>query len=206
MTTRSVFAAGAFEALPTREVDKQIAPVELYGGSVVPLEQAAERNDVSPIIRRFGTWAVTEYGVECLISYYAIPKERLDEDDWLYHLCGKAGDRGWADYWDVWSALRFGRKYFKTPRRKPVEPTQAPEPTMIARERHTARRKLSHRVRFLVMKRDGYRCQFCGRMANDGVQLDIDHIVPRAKGGSDRADNLQVLCSPCNNGKRTDEQ
>lgn len=26
---------------------------------------------------------------------------------------------------------------------------------------------------------------------------DVDHIVPKAKGGADQLDNLQALCAPC---------
>lgn len=31
--------------------------------------------------------------------------------------------------------------------------------------------------------------------------MDVDHILPRAKGGTDHADNLQLLCSGCNRSK-----
>jgi len=45
-------------------------------------------------------------------------------------------------------------------------------------------------------------CQFCGS-TND---LQIDHILPKAKGGSDIEGNLQVLCAKCNNKKRDNIQ
>jgi 5-methylcytosine-specific restriction enzyme A len=32
--------------------------------------------------------------------------------------------------------------------------------------------------------------------------LTVDHIVPKAKGGSDGYDNLRVLCRSCNSAKR----
>ena len=31
--------------------------------------------------------------------------------------------------------------------------------------------------------------------------MDVDHILPRSKGGTDHADNLQLLCSGCNRSK-----
>ena len=31
--------------------------------------------------------------------------------------------------------------------------------------------------------------------------MDVDHILPRAKGGTDHPDNLQLLCSGCNRSK-----
>lgn len=36
-----------------------------------------------------------------------------------------------------------------------------------------------------------------------GVFLSIDHIVPRAKGGTGVRQNLRVLCTPCNSEKGT---
>src|SRR5574343_1443762 len=39
---------------------------------VLPVEEALKRHEVSPVVKRFGTWAVTSYGVECLATYYPI--------------------------------------------------------------------------------------------------------------------------------------
>jgi len=61
------------------------------------------------------------------------------------------------------------------------------------------RKALSVRKRFLVFKRDRYRCRICGR---SGVELEVDHILAVAQGGTDRLDNLQTLCFDCNRGKR----
>jgi hypothetical protein len=53
-----------------------------------------------------------------------------------------------------------------------------------------------------ILKRDLWTCRSCGRSANkDGVCLEIDHILPRSKGGSNDSSNLQVLCKKCNSGK-----
>lgn len=57
--------------------------------------------------------------------------------------------------------------------------------------------------RFQILKRDGYRCQLCGRSAEDGVKLEVDHKTPRAKGGSNDQSNLWTLCYDCNRGKHT---
>lgn len=55
--------------------------------------------------------------------------------------------------------------------------------------------------RFAILKRDGYRCQLCGRSARDGVTLEIDHKIARSKGGTNDPSNLWTLCATCNNGK-----
>jgi hypothetical protein len=58
-------------------------------------------------------------------------------------------------------------------------------------------------LRFLVLKRDGFRCVACGRSpATDaGVELEIDHRQPWSDGGPTIAENLQTLCFNCNRGK-----
>jgi hypothetical protein len=58
---------------------------------------------------------------------------------------------------------------------------------------------VSDSVRYDVLKRDR-RCQLYGAGPGDDV-LEVDHIVPRSKGGSNEAENLQVLCRACNRGK-----
>lgn len=53
-----------------------------------------------------------------------------------------------------------------------------------------------------VLARDKWKCLSCGRSAReDGVLLEVDHIIPRSKGGSDDMINLQTLCKKCNIGK-----
>ncbi len=53
-----------------------------------------------------------------------------------------------------------------------------------------------------VFARDGYTCQYCGRL---DVALTIDHIVPKSAGGSSDWDNVVTCCIRCNNlkGNRT---
>lgn len=58
------------------------------------------------------------------------------------------------------------------------------------------------KLRFRILKRDDYRCQLCGRTARDGVKLEVDHKLARAKHGSDESTNLWTLCFQCNRGKR----
>lgn len=64
-------------------------------------------------------------------------------------------------------------------------------------------RKLASR--FVILQRDKFRCRLCGVAASDGthVRLEVDHIIPRKKGGKDTAENKWVLCFECNRGKGT---
>jgi len=68
-------------------------------------------------------------------------------------------------------------------------------------EEKPKRQPIKPSLRFEILKRDDYRCQMCGVTAKDGATLEIDHIHPVSKGGTNEPDNLQVLCRDCNAGK-----
>jgi diadenosine tetraphosphate (Ap4A) HIT family hydrolase/5-methylcytosine-specific restriction endonuclease McrA len=59
-------------------------------------------------------------------------------------------------------------------------------------------------LRFLVLKAAGGRCQLCGISAKERP-LDVDHIIPRSRGGKTELANLQALCSKCNRSKRNQD-
>lgn len=58
-------------------------------------------------------------------------------------------------------------------------------------------------IRYKALKRDGGKCQLCGRSAHDGNVMNVDHIKPRRKYPHLALDlnNLQTLCASCNWGK-----
>lgn len=60
------------------------------------------------------------------------------------------------------------------------------------------RGRVSNKMRFAVMERDGYRCCHCGRAEGTAGDLEIDHIIPISKGGKSTFENLQTLCHRCN--------
>lgn len=60
------------------------------------------------------------------------------------------------------------------------------------------RGRVSNKMRFSIYDRDGHRCIKCKRHTND---LEIDHIIPIAKGGKSEYNNLQTLCKRCNKNK-----
>lgn len=68
---------------------------------------------------------------------------------------------------------------------------------------HLTPRDPNLKLKFLVMKRDNFKCCMCGRSpaTTIGLELHIDHIVPWSKGGETVLNNLQTLCSDCNLGK-----
>lgn len=60
-----------------------------------------------------------------------------------------------------------------------------------------------HKVRYLALRKYGFKCLSCNRSRQDGVILHVDHVKPRSKYPelSLDLDNLQVLCHSCNYGK-----
>jgi hypothetical protein len=89
-----------------------------------------------------------------------------------------------------------------------------PDPDLLLMALHMGRRffvgvlemakkrtALTKKIRFEVFKRDKFTCQYCGRMAPD-VVLNVDHIHPVAKGGTDEIVNLVTSCHACNAGKK----
>lgn len=60
---------------------------------------------------------------------------------------------------------------------------------------------ISKRLRFAILERDGFTCRYCGRRPPD-VTLEVDHVAPKSRGGSNHPSNLVAACYECNRGKR----
>ena len=54
--------------------------------------------------------------------------------------------------------------------------------------------EFSESMKRAIIRRDGYKCVFCGVGESDGVTLCVDHIRPKSRGGSNSVDNGQTLC------------
>ena len=55
------------------------------------------------------------------------------------------------------------------------------------------------RIRLAVLERDGWRCTRCGCVLTPGTgSATVDHIIPRANGGTHALDNLRAMCNHCN--------
>jgi hypothetical protein len=69
--------------------------------------------------------------------------------------------------------------------------------------KHRTARDPGWRLRFLVMRRDSFRCRLCGGSpaTDPRTKLVIDHVVPWSHGGETVYENLQTLCEKCNGGR-----
>jgi len=71
----------------------------------------------------------------------------------------------------------------------------------IWEHRRKNRRPVPGSTRYEVLKRANGRCELCG-ISKDLKALEVDHIVPKNKGGEDSINNYQALCYSCNSNKR----
>ena len=72
--------------------------------------------------------------------------------------------------------------------------------TAFAKEQRTL---MTKKLRELIKSRDNFTCCNCGNSVyiEPNLLLEIDHIIPVAKGGRTVEDNLQTLCWKCNRAK-----
>ncbi len=79
-----------------------------------------------------------------------------------------------------------------------AERVSVPEPSVVRLVRYV-RVPYNYRVavnRRTVFARDGGKCQYCGASAEN-----LDHVIPRSKGGPHTWENVVAACRPCNTRK-----
>lgn len=82
-------------------------------------------------------------------------------------------------------------------KRRQIDTAQANFAMGNAPRAASGRRAIPDDVKVYVMRRDGGSCRACGST----TELQYDHIIPLALGGSNNEENLQILCGPCNRSK-----
>jgi len=108
-------------------------------------------------------------------------------------------------------SLKAKVKYIKKHRRNPISdqcylPIDHPVIMGIMKDRGIVGKRELHtrqwkRQRELVLTRDCYECAYCGEPATE-----VDHIIPRAKGGGHELENLVACCKRCNGRKGSRSQ
>ena len=97
-----------------------------------------------------------------------------------------------------------GERVLRTPRE------EFPVPSVVRRRSYVnvrQRRQSSGMKRVRIYMRDQFRCQYCGERKNP-VELTLDHILPRSRGGDSTQINVVTACVRCNQrkGNRTPEE
>jgi len=168
------------------------------------------------LTRRFGSWfkCLELAGLKRTRSKLNIPNEELFEN--LMEVWTKLGQQ--PKYDDMLKPLskfcsgtyeyRFGtwRKALESFVKYMNEGEIEVEPKYLKSKpvrRHKTQRNINIRLRFIVLRRDNFKCKICGKSpaTDPTIELHVDHILAWAKGGETIIDNLQTLCSVCNIGK-----
>lgn len=171
----------------------------------------------STIIRKFGTWnnVLNLLNIPLNNTFYSDqdfidnikdvwlkkgkqPTRRDMDDRTLSHISSNAYLRKYGTWHN---ALETFVKYITDTEDPSLENEEAHlnTPCQVI---HKTKREPSDRLKIQVLMRDGNRCKLCGIKCNDGLHnIHFDHIIPWSKGGETTLDNLQVLCSACNEAK-----
>ena len=78
-------------------------------GEEISVKEAMKRFGVDSIIKRFGAWVVTDYGIECLARSYPIELHRVEENDWLSHM----REKRWVNMEDFTMAFVYAESLFQ---------------------------------------------------------------------------------------------
>ena len=57
------------------------------------------------------------------------------------------------------------------------------------------------RSKAFLLRRQKGKCSLCGLYFREGDRLELDHILPKSNGGTNRRDNLQLLHKHCHHNK-----
>jgi hypothetical protein len=170
------------------------------------------------IVRRFGSWIVAheKAGLQNTVTPLFASEESLFEnleDMWTKlgrqprseEICEPLSRFHYATYKRRFGNLRKALEafvaYINNEERTPSGLNETQDFEIVSMQKGP--RNVNWRLRFIVMRRDNFKCKVCGRTpANDPtIVLHVDHILAWAKGGRTVLENLQTLCSVCNQGK-----
>jgi hypothetical protein len=201
--------------------DLRTVAARVNGGLSQPAYRAnGGRFHPTTFARRFGSWnnALTRGGVP--IAW----RVNTPDDEWFANIAAvwkhlgrqprynemreppsTKSPEGYAHRFGSWqNALEaFVAAMDASPILAELEPSTSARGSTSRRPKRTTAKTVNWRLRFLVLRRDGFRCKACGRSpANEaGVELEVDHVVPWSDGGETVLANLQSLCEKCNGGK-----
>lgn len=148
-------------------------PVLLLGRRMLRVEDVEQR----PTVAKFVTFQ--EFS-----DFTGVPARNFQ---WLFRRYGRDGKHVPGEL--IWKLLLAGAE----------QESGAVE--KLSTEYHKARRNVSAREKRLVIERDGKSCRYCGKRVTRNT-IQVDHIIPRSRGGTTALDNLALCCRRCNYRKR----
>ena len=123
----------------------------------------------------------------------------------LYRGAAKAVDERYQTFdFDSWASLSaaLNEEAIRTPNKR----LRIPRVILLQAYDHLPRAKVRF-SRLNIYARDKNTCQYCGKRPSR-VELNLDHVVPRTKGGRTSWENVVCSCVPCNlrKGGRTPDE
>ncbi len=159
------------------------------------------------IQRRFGSWrtALKTAGIQGAKGQNYTPEELIENLEAAWRSLGRRpgaktfrqhGTISDGPYRRHWGSLKNACLKFSQYKRGII--TRA----TLLRGSPKPRPQLPPGLRWQLLKAANHRCAACGKSSRDrGTKLEIDHITPLSRGGSNHPKNLRVLCFHCNRGK-----
>ena len=175
-------------------------------------ELPGKRPRSTTIIERFGSWkkALALIGIVGGRERQYPPEQLISNLEAVWRELGfPPGKRQIASHGERISESPYKNRWGSV--RAACEALAAFHDGKISRERLLAgriveptRRTIPLKDRWEVLKRDDYTCKKCGASPSRDhqVELEVDHVVPVARGGGNEIENLQTLCKKCNQGKK----
>lgn len=80
---------------------------------ILTLDEVRAWLDTGVIVRLFNSWAVTDYGVECMVEYYPIERDCLMTVDWERQMLNKSWMTARMMH-DLRQALAFAKDHFRS--------------------------------------------------------------------------------------------
>lgn len=170
------------------------------------------------IIRKIGGWnrALSEAGIELLKRHGITDEELLQNIEEVWTKIGrqpyysdmqvplsKYPGRTYLNRFKQWrKALERFVAYINNEAKISSEDALSNLPVESV-TRHKTSRAINWRLRFMVMRRDNFKCKSCGKSpaTDPNIILHVDHIKAWSNGGETVLENLQTLCLQCNIGK-----
>jgi hypothetical protein len=168
------------------------------------------------IVRAFGSFesACKKFGIECnskkheytideLLAFFErlwrYVKRRPSQYDFIHYAAHNKDGINYSVFVRRFGAYKQFALEFSHYKQGLISESQLLEKCKVVRKRGP----IGAALRFQLIQEAGGRCQACGRSpASDSrVSLEIDHILPFSRGGSNEKSNLQVLCDSCNRGR-----
>jgi hypothetical protein len=116
----------------------------------------------------------------------------LEDEQWLDQIILPKA-RSYGDSWIVLNSETLERAWLTSTPDINTNKIESAKPSKRSRSINPA-------LRFEIFRRDNFTCRYCGRRPTE-VKLQVDHIIPWSKGGSNEISNLCTSCSECNIGK-----